>query len=182
MTFTWADFVSAEPRFAGTVQRRFETYRHHVLATLRKDGSPRLTGLEVTFRWGELWLGMMPHSRKAQDLARDPRFALHANPGTDDRMEDGDVRIGGRAVEVLDGEVRARFAAGLSPPEPFLLFRAEPEEVVATSVDGSDLVLRVWRPGGPMRTLRRGSGDDPVREEPYGEAGAEGRPESREGG
>ncbi|MFE3826797.1 pyridoxamine 5'-phosphate oxidase family protein [Streptomyces sp. NPDC059092] len=166
MTFTWADFVSAEPRFAGTVQSRFEKYRHHVLATLRKDGSPRVTGLEVTFRWGELWIGMMPHSRKAQDLARDPRFAVHANPGPDDRMADGDVRISGRAVEVRDEEVRARFVGELSPPEPFLLFRVCPEEVAETSVDGSDLVVRVWRPAGPVRTLRRGPGDGPPREDP----------------
>ncbi|MFJ8000716.1 pyridoxamine 5'-phosphate oxidase family protein [Streptomyces sp. NPDC096310] len=166
MTFTWADFASAEPRFAEAVRWRFEKYSHHVLATLRKDGSPRVTGLEVTFRWGELWLGMMPHSRKARDLERDPRFAVHANPGPDDRMADGDIRIGGRAVEVRDEAVRARFAVDQSPPEPFLLFRVSPEEVVETTVDGSDLVIRVWRQGSPVRTLRRGPGEGPPREDP----------------
>jgi hypothetical protein len=155
MTFTWSDFVSAEPRFAEAVQRRFEKYPHHVLATLRKDASPRVSGLEVTFLWGELWLGMMPDSRKSQDLLRDPRFAVQANPGADDRMADGDVRVGGRAVEVGDETVRARFVAELAPPEPFQLFRVEPTEVVETRIDGSDLVLRVWRPGNPLRTVRR---------------------------
>ncbi|MFE4060573.1 pyridoxamine 5'-phosphate oxidase family protein [Streptomyces sp. NPDC059096] len=149
MTFIRADFVSAEPRFAEALQRRFEKYSHPVLATVGKDGSPRVTGLEVAFLRGELWLGMMPHSWKARDLERDPRFALHANPGPDGRMADGGIGIGGRAVEVRCGAVRARSAADRSPPEPFLLFRAGPEEVVQTAVDCSDLLVRVWRQGAP---------------------------------
>ncbi|MFD5031205.1 pyridoxamine 5'-phosphate oxidase family protein [Streptomyces sp. NPDC058405] len=174
MTHTWADFVSAEPRFAETVRRRFEQYTHHVLATLRKDGSPRVTGLEVFFRSGELWLGMMPNSRKAQDLLRDPRFAVHANPGGggdrgdgngDGIAADGDVRVGGRAVEVSDESVIARFVAEVRPPLPFHLFRVELTEVVQTRVEGEDLVVRVWQPGRPLRTVRRGNDDSAPRED-----------------
>ena len=105
----WAGFRAAEPALAKEVQQRFEKYRHHVLATLRKDGSPRVTGIEADFRFGELWLGMMPGSRKAQDLQRDPRFALHANPGPDADMADGDVRVAGRAMEVTDAAAFARY-------------------------------------------------------------------------
>ncbi|MFF0064830.1 pyridoxamine 5'-phosphate oxidase family protein [Streptomyces sp. NPDC005279] len=152
---TWADFRTAEPDFAETVQQRFQQYRHHVLATLRKDGSPRVTGLEVAFRFGEMRLGMMPDSRKAQDLRRDPRFAVHANPGPDDSMADGDVRIGGRAVEVTDPLVIGRFVAEVGPPQPFHLFRVELGEVVRTSVEGDDLFVRSWRPGQAVRTVSR---------------------------
>ncbi|MFE7565831.1 pyridoxamine 5'-phosphate oxidase family protein [Streptomyces sp. NPDC057539] len=165
MTFTWADFVSAEPRFAETVQRRFEKHTHHVLATLRKDGSPRVTGLEVSFKFGELWLGMMPNSRKALDLQRDPRFAVHANPGEGAEMADGDVRVAGRAVEVMDEETLVRFAAEVEPPLPFHLFRVDLGEVVRTGLDGEDLVVQVWGPNRPLRTVRRGSGEDPPRED-----------------
>ncbi|ATW47999.1 pyridoxamine 5'-phosphate oxidase family protein [Streptomyces peucetius] len=152
---TWAAFRAAEPSFAESVQSRFERYRHHVLATLRKDGSPRLTGLEVNFRFGELWLGMMVDSFKARDLARDPRFALHTNPGADDSMDGGDVRISGRAYEVTETESKARFVEDVKPPEPFHLFRIELDEVVRTSVEGDELVVRSWSPGGPVRTQRR---------------------------
>ncbi|MFJ8075985.1 pyridoxamine 5'-phosphate oxidase family protein [Streptomyces sp. NPDC096176] len=152
---TWAAFRAAEPAFAESVQHRFEQYRHHVLATVRKDGSPRLTGLEVNFRFGELWLGMMPGSRKAQDLLRDPRFALHANPGADDSMDGGDVRISGRAFEVTDAGEKARFVEDVKPPEPFHLFRVELTEVVRTSVEGDELVVRSWSAGGQVRTQRR---------------------------
>jgi len=166
MTTSWADFERTDPRFASTVRARFEQYKHHVLATLRADGSPRLTGLEADFRHGELWLGMMPNSRKALDLRRDPRFALYANPGPDDSMSDGDVRISGRAVEVTDPAVIARYAEAVAPPEPFHLFRADLTEVVRISVEGEELVLRTWRPGHPPRTIRRGNGDEPPRVEP----------------
>jgi hypothetical protein len=154
---SWEEFRSAQPAFADAVQARFGQYKHHVLATLRKDGSPRVTGLEADFRFGELWLGMMPNSRKALDLLRDPRFAVQANPGPDAEMADGDVRISGCAVEVTDPAVLARFIEEVKPPEPFHLFRAEPTEVVRTGLEGGDtLVIQVWRPGHPLRTFRRG--------------------------
>ncbi|MFF0104663.1 pyridoxamine 5'-phosphate oxidase family protein [Streptomyces hirsutus] len=138
------------------MEERFTTYTHHVLATLRKDGSPRTTGLEVRFLDGELWLGMMPDSLKALDLRRDPRFALQANPGSGTGMGGGDVRISGRAVEVEDEETRRRYTEEVEPPEPFHLFRTELTEVVRTYVeDETYLVLQVWRPGEPVRTLKR---------------------------
>ncbi|MEU9096173.1 pyridoxamine 5'-phosphate oxidase family protein [Streptomyces sp. NPDC048361] len=161
----WTRFRETETAFASAVQARFAQYKHHVLATLRKDGSPRVTGIEVEFQGGELWLGMMAGSMKAHDLRRDPRFAVQANPGPDAEMADGDVRISGRAVEVTDPAVMARFASLVEPPEPFHLFRAELTEVVRTGVENDELVVRVWRPGAALRTLRRGNGDDGVRED-----------------
>ncbi|CAL9461461.1 pyridoxamine 5'-phosphate oxidase family protein [Streptomyces sp. enrichment culture] len=158
MHTNWAAFTAAEPELARTVEQRFAAYTHHVLATLRRDGSPRTTGLEVRFSDGELWLGMMPDSLKALDLRRDPRFALQANPGEGTGMGGGDVRIGGRAVEIAagDAETRARYAEEAEPPEQFHLFRTELTEVVRTSVeDEKYLVVQVWRPGEPVRTLRR---------------------------
>jgi Pyridoxamine 5'-phosphate oxidase len=152
----WAGFSTAEPDLAKTVEARFAAFTHHVLATLRKGGSPRTTGLEVRFLNGELWLGMMPDSLKALDLRRDPRFALQANPGEGTGMGGGDVRISGRAIEVEDPETKARYAEEVEPPEPFHLFRTELTEVVRTYVeDDKYLVVQVWKPGEPVRTLKR---------------------------
>ncbi|GGZ54701.1 hypothetical protein GCM10010387_56140 [Streptomyces inusitatus] len=114
-----------------------------------------MTGLEVIFRDGELWLGMMPGSLKALDLRRDPRFAVHANPGADDSMDGGDVKLAGRAVEVTDEAEVARFGEAIGHPEAFCLFRAAVGEVVRTSVEGDRLVIRSWRPGGPLVTRDR---------------------------
>jgi hypothetical protein len=155
-TSNWAAFRAAEPELAATVEARFGAFTHHVLATLRKDGSPRTTGLEVRFLGGELWLGMMPNSLKALDLRRDPRFALQANPGEGTGMGGGDVRISGRAIEVEDPRVKAAYTKEVEPPEPFHLFRAELTEVTRTYVeDDKYLVLQVWKPGASLRTIKR---------------------------
>ncbi|GHC23260.1 pyridoxamine 5'-phosphate oxidase [Streptomyces anthocyanicus] len=152
----WAGFAAAEPGLAGTVEARFGAYPHHVLATLRKDGSPRTAGLEVRFLTGELWLGMMPDSLKALDLRRDARFALQANPGDGTGMGGGDVRIAGRAVEIEDPRTKAGYVREVEPPEPFHLFRTELTEVVRTRVeDDKYLVVEIWQPGRPLRTVRR---------------------------
>jgi hypothetical protein len=152
----WATFTTAEPELAELVEKRFGAFTHHILATLRKDGSPRTSGLEVRFVNGELWLGMMPDSLKALDLIRDPRFALQANPGEGQSMGGGDVRISGRAIEVHDAGTRARYSEEVEPPEPFHLFRTELTEVVRTYVeDDKFLVVQVWKPGEPVRTIKR---------------------------
>ncbi|WP_427920470.1 pyridoxamine 5'-phosphate oxidase family protein [Streptomyces sp. cg40] len=156
MTANWATFTAAEPELAATVEERFGAFTHHILATLRKDGSPRTTGLEVRFLDGELWLGMMPDSLKAADLRRDARFALQANPGPGTEMGGGDVRVSGRAVEVTDAGVKGAYRKEVEPPEPFHLFRTELTEVVRTYVeDEKYLVVQVWKPGEPVRTLKR---------------------------
>ncbi|MCX4233966.1 pyridoxamine 5'-phosphate oxidase family protein [Streptomyces ortus] len=155
-TSNWAAFVAAEQDFARTVEERFAGFTHHVVATLRRDGSPRTSGLEVRFLNGELWLGMMPDSLKALDLRRDPRFALQANPGPGTEPAGGDVRIAGRAVEVQDPAEKAGYSEEVKPPEPFHLFRTELTEVVRTYVeDDTYLVVQIWQPGVPVRTLRR---------------------------
>ncbi|MFD5710495.1 pyridoxamine 5'-phosphate oxidase family protein [Streptomyces pharetrae] len=152
----WGAFSRAEPELAKTVEERFGAFTHHILATLRRDGSPRTTGLEVRFLDGELWLGMMPNSLKALDLRRDPRFALQANPGEGTGMGGGDVRISGRAFEVTDPEVKAAYTKEVEPPEQFHLFRTELTEVTRTYVeDDTYLVLQVWKPGAPLRTIKR---------------------------
>ncbi|MYW68362.1 pyridoxamine 5'-phosphate oxidase family protein [Streptomyces sp. SID8379] len=158
MTSNWAAFTTAEPDLAKTVEERFTAYTHHVLATLRKDGSPRTSGLEVRFLHGELWLGMMPDSLKARDLLRDARFALQANPGEGQSMGGGDARISGRALLVEDPAEIARYTDRVEVPDPdsFHLFRTELTEVTRTSVeDDTYLVVRVWKPGEAVRTMKR---------------------------
>jgi hypothetical protein len=168
MTERWAAFRAAEPEFADAVRARFQAFQHHVLATLRPDGSPRLTGLEGDFRGDELWLGMMIGSRKALDLRRDPRFSMYANPGTGTGMGGGDVRISGRAVEVTDPEEFARYAGDAAEgeaPERFHLFRAELSEVVRIRVEDPHIIFQVWHPGRALRTIRRGNEDSAVYED-----------------
>src|SRR4051794_36207099 len=75
---TWTEVTSAAPELAAVVQGRFDAHGLALLATVRRDGAPRISGIEPLFALDEVWLGMMDHSRKAQDLLRDPRLALHS--------------------------------------------------------------------------------------------------------
>ena len=98
---TWSEFEEAAPELAAAIRGRIEAHLHHVLGTLTADGSPRLSGTEVRFHDGQLWLGCMPTSVKARDLTRDSRFALHSAP-TDVEMTDGDAKLNGTVTEVTD--------------------------------------------------------------------------------
>lgn len=146
---TWSEFESAAAELAATVRARFEAAETHVLATLRGDGSPRVSGSEVAFLAGNLSFGSMPNAVKARDLQRDGRCAIHAHPS-----KDGDAKVAGIAHEVT-GEAKAAYVTGTEPPGEFHAFRLELQEAVLTSVEGDELVVRVWRPGQPVRTIRR---------------------------
>lgn len=154
---TWQDFEKEAPDLAAAVLARIAAHRHHVLATLRKDGSPRVSGTEVHRTGADLTLGSMYGARKARDLQRDPRFALHTNPG-DHTMVGGDAKLAGRAVEITDEPSLSAYEAELPepPPGPSHAFRLDLEEVVLTSVEGGDhLLIQTWRPGQEVRSVRR---------------------------
>jgi hypothetical protein len=137
---TWDEFAAAEPDFADRVRRLFVAKRHMTVATLRRDGSPRISGTEVEFADGELWLGMMPASLKALDLRRDPRLALHSPPvePPEERPDSwsGEAKIAGRGVEVSD-------PGRTDQPHRF---RVDLAEVVLTRVGepGDHLLIESW--------------------------------------
>jgi len=150
----WESFAAEAPRLASAVRARFEAHQHHVLATLRADGSPRVSGTEVAFYGPDLVLGSMPGAVKALDLRRDGRFALHANPG-DAAMTGGDAKVSGVAVEVTDPDVIEDFRRTGVPPGPFHLFRLELRDAVLTSVEGDALVVDLWQAGSGVRRFTR---------------------------
>ena len=153
---TWQQFAEEAPELAETARNRFTEHRHHVLATVRKNGAPRVSGTEVFWYGPDLAVGSMPKARKALDLLRDGRFALHCNPGGE-TMTEPDVKISGHAEEVL-GKPREEWLREAQPPGgDGHLFRLELNEVVATAVaeDQSHLVIRLWRPHMGIATFHR---------------------------
>lgn len=152
----WTEFADQAPELAAAVRDRFAATKHHVLATLRQDGSPRVSGTEVEFFDGDLTLGSMGGSRKARDLQRDGRLALHANPG-DGSMAGGDAKVSGLASEVLDEAELEVYVEAVRPPPPFHLFRVDLTEVVLTCVSAEQdcLLIHTWHPGEPPRVIER---------------------------
>jgi hypothetical protein len=149
----WQDVVDAEPEFAAEVQAVFDAHKHKTIATLRRDGAPRLSGLEVEFVAGEATFGMMPESMKRADLRRDPRTEIHSASLIEEGGEEswaGDARISGRAREILERTERARYTD--APPNVYPLFALDIERVVRIKVEGDPprLLVQTWRPGQPL--------------------------------
>jgi hypothetical protein len=158
---SWSDVVQEVPEFAQAVQALFDAGRHKTMATLRRDGSPRISGTEASFKDGEVWLGSMWQARKALDLQRDPRLALHS-ASADPSVWKGDAKLAGHAVEITDPAGLARFREGSEeemPPDPFHLFRIDITEAVLIGLGGDPpdhIVIQTWRPGrGVTRVERR---------------------------
>ena len=158
---SWNDVVDAAPELAKVVQGRFDATGLGLLATLRKDGFPRISGIEPEFALGEVWLGMMDKSLKAYDLRREPKLAMHAAT-IDKDVKDGDARITGRAIELGEGEAERvawldhRKAEGTYAPEdPFHLFRIDITEVMLLKPGGDHLVIERWREGDGYRSVKR---------------------------
>jgi hypothetical protein len=154
----WKDISEAAPDFARRVQRAFDAHRHKTIATLRRDGSPRISGVEAMFLDGELWLGMMPGSLKARDLQHDPRLAIHSSTA-DVEMTNGDAKVAGRAEEVADREIFRKLAGASDDADAGAghLFRVDVTEVVLTSVGrpADHLVIESWHEGRGLQTVKR---------------------------
>ena len=145
---TWGEFEAAEPEFASRVRELLASRKHLTMATLRADGSPRISGTEVEFAGGQLCIGSMPGAVKALDLRRDPRVAIHG-PTDDPPLDNpagwrGEAKVAGRAAEVESGGAAHRFLIDI-------------QEAVITHLNeaGSRLVIDSWTPARGYRSQER---------------------------
>jgi Pyridoxamine 5'-phosphate oxidase len=147
----WRDIEQGAPEFAQRVRALFDAHKHKTVATLRADGSPRISGIETAFEDGELVFGSMANARKGADLRRDPRFALHS--ATIDPVDGaeaqwpGEAKIAGRAIAagpITEGPAGDRFHADIT-------------EVVHTHLNETAtlLVVEWWTPTHGLRGIER---------------------------
>jgi len=140
---SWSEVEAEVPELAALARELFDAHTHKTLATLRRDGSPRISGTEIEFGDGELWFGSMTRAVKALDLQRDARFAIHS--GSDDPPDwNGDAKVAGRAEEVEHAGDSHRFRADIS------------ELVVVRLNEPRDrLVIESWHAGRGYRRRER---------------------------
>jgi hypothetical protein len=143
---SFSDFEAAAPELAAAVRARLSASTHLTLATLRRDGAPRISGTECRFEHGELWIGSMWQALKAKDLLRDPRYALHSG-SADPPAWTGDAKVAGTA--------EATEVAGDDGPSH--RFRLDVTEASTVSVDEAAklLIVTVWTPEGGVRRIER---------------------------
>lgn len=123
-----------------------------LVGTLRANGWPRISPVEPLIHDGQLLLGMMWQSRKAQDLLRDPRCVVHSVV-SDKGGTQGDVKVYGRAVAVSDPDVRESYCQALQARigwrpgnDEFHLFAVDITEVGYFQVVGDGHRVEHWRP------------------------------------
>jgi Pyridoxamine 5'-phosphate oxidase len=141
---SWSEFEAEAPELAVRVRERLDAHGHKTIATIRRDGSPRISGTETELSDGELWVGSMRDALKARDLQRDPRFALHS-ASEDPDVWTGDAKLAGVAEEVS------------APDASSHRFRLDLHEVSAVGLDEArkHLIIEVWKPGEGVRTIKR---------------------------
>lgn len=161
----WTEFTKAAPDLADRGRGLFEGVGVLFVGTLRKDGSPRVSGCEFFFLEDDLYLGMMWQSYKALDLLRDPRCYIQSAV-IDKNVTGGEFKLRGRAVEVSDSDTIERYgralkeATGWRPEGPFHLVAMDIEGAafIEYQQNGDQLVIE-WRPGAaPKERLRKWTG------------------------
>ena len=148
---SWLEVERAEPEFAQRVRGLFDSHRHKTIATLRADGSPRISGIEAALEDGQLTFGSMPRTRKGADLRRDPRFAMHS--ATVDPVEGAEAQWPGEA-KIAGRAIRAETTGGATAGD---LFHADILEVVHThlNAEATMLVVEWWTPAHGLRSTER---------------------------
>jgi hypothetical protein len=159
----WLDFEHAQARMARLGQERLIGPGVVLVATIRHDGTPRLSPVEPLLLEGDLWLSMMWQSTKARDLLRDPRILVHSVITRRDGAE-GEFKIRGTARTEHDPAVQRRYAGtvagslGWNPqPGRFHLFAVDISQVAFISYDAAtgDQHVAMWPPGREF--IRRAS-------------------------
>ncbi|MGH9133193.1 MAG: pyridoxamine 5'-phosphate oxidase family protein [Ilumatobacteraceae bacterium] len=165
---SFADVENVEPDLADRVRGILSSTTNAVLGTIRRDGSPRLSGADPYFHDGQLRIWSMPRARKGQDLRRDPRVSVHSIPWDSRKLRDGaadvgqaDAKVSGRAVLASDAGERSAFRSwlkserGLEPPDDWDLFTIDIDALAVISVDTGQLVVERWSTTDGRQTMRR---------------------------
>jgi PPOX class probable F420-dependent enzyme len=124
--------------------------RHtHWLATINPDGAPQVTAVGALWADGAFWFQTGPQTRKARNLARDPRCSMSISAYDFDLTVNGEARLvsdpatviaraaqwadGGWPVKVEDSgsALTAEYSAPSAGPPPWYVYRLEPDRATA---------------------------------------------------
>jgi hypothetical protein len=130
-------------------QSRLADTRHYWLATTNLDGSPHLAAVWAVWFDGQLCFSTGGRSRKARNLAADPRCTIAAEPAEESLV------VRGVARRMDAGELPGLLAAyrekyGDEPPEPEQnpVYAVRPEHAIGLVETGGQFTTSAtrWRP------------------------------------
>jgi hypothetical protein len=154
---SWSEFAAAAPALAERVKTRFDAHKHKTMATIRKDGGPRISGTETRFEDGELFIGSMWQALKARDLQRDPRFAIHSATIDPEAPGWSEAKIAGTAHEIVEREEVLQRNGEAANDGQSHLFRLDLNEVSAVYLNDekTKLLIELWTPDRGVRAIER---------------------------
>jgi len=154
----WMEFQERAPEMAAMGLERFRRSGVVLIATLRKDGSPRISPVEPFFISDQLLLGMMWHSMKALDLRRDARCVIHSAV-TNAEGKEGEFKLRGKAIELNEEgyyqTIRERW--GVQPSTCLHVFSVDIESAsfIAYDIGKGEMIVKQWDPQRGLREMRR---------------------------
>ncbi|MBL1077193.1 pyridoxamine 5'-phosphate oxidase family protein [Nocardia sp. 2] len=160
---SWNEFTESAPRISKIFERRHAAAGNLcMLATVRADGSPRISPMEPRIFEGGLWVAGMPDTTKFKDLARDPRFCLHTAT-VDTQVGDGDAKLFGQVRDIQDEALHQRFAEALFAETGFDLrgrkfspfYGADITSASAVEIIDGVMEVVIWKPGKPEYVVRK---------------------------
>ena len=142
---SWKTLEEGQPELAAFGAERLHGQVAY-LATIRKDGSPRVHPMTPIIGEGHFFVFMEPTSPKGHDLDRDGRYAIHCSV-TDTSGASGEFIIVGRAHQIADPELRALAVrlCSYTPRDRYILFEFDVESVTSTTYPDGRPVYRSWK-------------------------------------
>src|SRR5689334_15528311 len=146
-TMSWKTLEAQQPELAAMGAQRLNGQVAY-LATIRKDGSPRVHPITPIIGQGHLFVFMEPTSPKGHDLRRDPRYAIHCSV-SDNSGASGEFIVSGQAHLVDDPEQRSLAVqlASYAPADRYILFEFDIESATSTVYQAGQPLRRHWKSG-----------------------------------
>jgi hypothetical protein len=137
---SWQEFETSAPAIAAAGRKLLYQFGPGLsfLATVRRDGAPRLHPICPTIVDGALCAFILPASPKCADLRRDGRYALHTFPCP---QVDDEFLLMGRAILIEDSQRREAILAdlhgrGVKSSETELAFEFRIDRAMHAAYDG----------------------------------------------
>ena len=145
----WNEFAAVQPEMAEFGLKRLE-YRVMYLATVRKNGYPRVHPFTPFVSSGRLFAFMEPTSPKGRDLQRNGLYMMHSLV-TDMNGSNGEFSITGRARLVTDSATRDFAVKGCpyTPNDRYICFEFKLEECMTNTYADGVPNTRRWKEGSP---------------------------------
>jgi hypothetical protein len=142
---SWKSLEDQQPELAAFGAERLNG-KVAYLATIRKDGSPRVHPMTPIIGQGYLFVFMEPTSPKGRDLQRDGRYSMHCSV-SDTSGASGEFIITGQAHLIHNSEIRALAVrlASYIPVDRYVLFDFDIESAASVIYPDDRPIRQIWK-------------------------------------